>query len=82
MSFAATIQGIPLARQFTTASLNKPKSAQSVRRAPLLVRAADPAAPNKAEVKDEVIDCKRARTLWLFVVVCRLHPASQVVIVH
>jgi len=56
MSFAATIQGIPLARQFTTASLNKPRSAQSVRRAPLLVRAADPAAPDRTEVKDEVID--------------------------
>ena len=60
MSFAATIQGIPLARQFTTASLNKPRSAQSVRRAPQLVRAADPAAPDKAEVKDEVVDCKRS----------------------
>ena len=70
MSFAATIQGIPLARQFTTASLNKPRSAQSVRRAPLLVRAADPAAPDKAEVKDEVIDCKRSVLLLLFVAEC------------
>ncbi|KAL3149848.1 hypothetical protein ABBQ38_013669 [Trebouxia sp. C0009 RCD-2024] len=56
MSFAATIQGVPLARAFPTASLSKPRSAQSVRRAPLRVRAADPAAPDRAEVKDEVID--------------------------
>lgn len=56
MSFAATIQGVPLARAFPTASLSKPRSAQSARRAPLRVRAADPAAPDRAEVKDEVID--------------------------
>ena len=60
MSFAATIQGIPLARAFPTASLNKPRSAQSVRRAPLRIRAKDPAAPDKAEVKDEVVDCERS----------------------
>ncbi len=58
MSFAATIQGVPLARAFTTSSLSKPRSAQSARRAPLIVRAKDPAAPDKAEVKGEVIDCK------------------------
>jgi len=56
MSFAATIQGVPLARAFPTASLSKPRSAQVARRAPLRIRAADPAAPDKAEVKDEVID--------------------------
>jgi len=56
MSFAATIQGIPLARAFTTSSLSKPRNVQSARRAPLRVRAADPAAPDKAEMKDEVFD--------------------------
>lgn len=58
MSFAATIQGVPLARAFTTSSLSKPRSAQSARRAPLIVRAKDPAAPDKAEVKGEVVDCE------------------------
>lgn len=69
MSFAATIQGIPLARAFTTSSLSKPRSAQSARRAPLIVRAKDPAAPDKAEVKGEVVDCKLLCVLIVLVLI-------------
>lgn len=58
MSLATAIKGTPVARAFTNASVQKPRSANA-RRAPFVVRArGDPAAPDKAEVKDEVIDCR------------------------
>lgn len=70
------MQGIPLARAFTTASLNKPRSAQSVRRAPLRIRAQDPAAPDKEEVKGEVVDCESAAYLFS-VELARSHASAR-----
>lgn len=59
MSMATALTGVPVARAFTATTLRKPRSAQSARRAPLPIRASgDPAAPDKAEVKDEVVDCE------------------------
>lgn len=60
MSMATAFTGVPVARAFTSSALQKPRSVQQARRAPLIVRAKDPAAPDKAAVKDEVIDCKCA----------------------
>ena len=63
MSFATTMMNstIPVARSFTASkgvrSVGRP-AAIGRSRAPLTVRAGDPAAPDKTEVKDEVIDCK------------------------
>lgn len=77
MSMATALTGVPLARAFTTSSVQKPRSAQSVRRAPLRLRAQDPAAPDKAQVKDEVVDCESASPCQCHAVASLPAPAGM-----
>ena len=77
MSFAMTsmAQTTPVARAFAPSSLSRARATPIGRsRAPLSVRASgDPAAPDKTEVKDEVIDCKCTSPLLLAVSMHRSH---------